>query len=355
MRPRTIANLAKLIVFTIITVIVTGVLAFTIANGSFGGGVTYHAQIADVTSLLPGDDVRIAGVRVGQVQGIRIADDHRTALVTFSVQRSIVVRVSAHAAVRYRNLVGQRYIEISEGPGSDAPLPPGGTIPLAQTTGPLDLTVLFNGFRPLFQALNPADVNRLSFEIIQTLQGEGGTVDTLLATTASLTNTIADRDAVIGRVVDNLETVLATVDARDSGLSDLIVQMQRLVTGLAGDRQTIAASLGNINALAVNTAGLISGIRPFLPGDLAGLSALTNELATVRNPDGSNILAEFLQRAPSKINAIIRTATYGSWFNFYLCDFDYVTTDSSGHQTQSALRGHVNAPACNAPTAGVLP
>ena len=65
-------------------------------------------------------------------------------------------------------------------------------IPLTQTAPALDLAVLFNGFRPLFQALDPADVNSLAQHIVQVLQGEAGTVGTLLARTASLTNALAD-------------------------------------------------------------------------------------------------------------------------------------------------------------------
>ena len=82
------------------------------------------------------------------------------------------------AAIKYRNLVGQRYVALDQGAGDlDPMLPPGGTIPLDRTTPALDLTALFNGFKPLFQALSPDDVNQLSGEIIQVLQGEGGTVD----------------------------------------------------------------------------------------------------------------------------------------------------------------------------------
>ena len=58
--------------------------------------------------------------------------------------------------------------------------------------------MLFNGFKPLFQALSPDDINQLSYEIVQVFQGEGGTLEGLLANTASVTNTLADRDEVIG-------------------------------------------------------------------------------------------------------------------------------------------------------------
>ncbi|MFD0747331.1 MlaD family protein [Phytohabitans flavus] len=177
------APLLKLIAFAAVTVLLTAMLAQTF--GSFtGGGTSYRARFTDVTGLLEGDDVRIAGVRVGQVEDIRVADN-TVAEVEFTVDGDIPLGTGVRAKVRYRNLVGQRYIALSEGPGDGRPLPPDGLIPLAQTTPALDLTVLFNGFRPLFTALTPEDVNKLAYEIIQVLQGEGPTVTSLLRRTAS--------------------------------------------------------------------------------------------------------------------------------------------------------------------------
>jgi phospholipid/cholesterol/gamma-HCH transport system substrate-binding protein len=341
--PKTIGNLVKLTIFAVITAIVTAVLAFAIADTGIGGQfTTYRANFTDVTALLTGDDVRIAGVRVGQVQAIKLVHD-RYAQVTFTVDRDVPVYVSATAQIQYLNLIGQRYLAIDEAPGSADRLPPNGLIPLSRTSPALDLTTLFNGFKPLFEALNPQDVNTLAYEIIQTLQGESGTLDSLVTNTASLTNTIADRTTVIDEVINNLDGVLATVDQRDAGLSQLIVQMQRLVTGLADDRGTIAASLGNINDLAVSTASLISDIRPSLPGDLAGLNGVASALATTTNSNGANTFDAFLQNFPSKLNTIIRTATYGSWFNYYLCDANY---EANGQL--SSVRVHVNIPACSA-------
>jgi phospholipid/cholesterol/gamma-HCH transport system substrate-binding protein len=242
--------------------------------------------------------------------------------------------------------VGQRYVELDETPGAATKLRGGQTIPLAQTSPALNLNNLFNGFRPLFQALNPADVNALSYEIIKTLQGEGGTIDALLANTASLTNTIADRDAVIGAVVNNLDGVLRTVDANDQGLDEFIVQIQRLVTGLAADRSTIAASLGNISNLALSSAQLIASIRPSLPGDLMGLDGLAAALATTTNPNGQNTLDAVLHTLPPKLNTIIRTATYGSWFNFYLCDADMATVGPNSTLVRTGPRIHAMAAAC---------
>src|SRR5205807_7105151 len=127
--------------------------------------------------------------------------------------------------IKYRNLVGQRYIALDAAPGSPgAMLPADGVIPLDRTKPALDLTALFNGFKPLFQALSPDDVNKLSYEIIQVLQGEGGTMDSLLAHTASLTTAIASKDKVIGQVIDNLTAVLGTISQRGPELPNLIDQ-----------------------------------------------------------------------------------------------------------------------------------
>jgi phospholipid/cholesterol/gamma-HCH transport system substrate-binding protein len=315
---KTTPSLIKLIVFIIVTVIATGTLAATIGNIRFGGTKTYNALFTDATGLLKGDDVRIAGVRVGEVDGVEVAGGERRALarVTFTVDSDRTIAQSTQALIRYRNLVGQRYVALSEGAGTSRPLTEDGTIPVRQTTPALDLTVLFNGFKPLFAALNPEDVNAFAMEIIETLQGEAGNINSLLSHTASLTTTLADRDQVIGRTIDNLNAVLETVDERDRQLSTLLVELQRFVSGLAEDREAIGASLTNIAGLAESTAGLVKDARPAIREDVRELGEVTKNL-----DDNKEVVEGVLRRLPDKLNTITRTATYGSWFNFYLCDF----------------------------------
>ncbi|HVM27301.1 MAG TPA: MCE family protein [Mycobacteriales bacterium] len=322
---KTSAALVKLVVFMVVTSFLTFTLAATIGNLSFGGSTKYSAVFSDATGLLPGNDIRIAGVRVGSVDGIEL-EGNNLARVDFSLDEGREIPESAIARLRFRNLVGERYIAITEGPGSARPLQAGATLPLAQTRNALDLTVLFNGFRPLFVALEPETVNQAAFEIVQTLQGEGGTVESLVARTASLTSTLADRDAVIGRVIDNLTLVLATLDDRGSQLSDLIVQLRRLSAGFAEDREAIGASLDGISDLTSATAQLLVDIREPLRDDIRELG----ELAGTLN-EHSEEVDGVLQRLPGKLNRIVGTATYGSWFNFYLCGSKgQVTIDGVG-------------------------
>ena len=258
---RTMNDLVKLVIFIVITTLATSVLVATIGNLSFSGKKEYQAEFVDATGVVKGDDVRIAGVKVGSVEEIEVVDRTR-ALVTFTVEEGTELNESTHAAIRYRNLVGQRYLSLTQEVGDAEALDEGDKIPVERTSPALDLTVLFNGFKPLFQALSPDDVNKLSYEIVQVFQGEGGTLESLLGHTASITQTLADRDQVIGDLIDNLDYVLDHVADRDDQLSSLITSFRTLVSGLKDDREAILSSLDGISALSVQTADLVKGIRP---------------------------------------------------------------------------------------------
>ncbi|MFA6299945.1 MAG: MCE family protein [Nocardioides sp.] len=312
---RTFKDMVKLIIFIVVTTLLTGVLVVTIGNLSFGATREYKAEFVDATGVVKGDDVRIAGVKVGSVSGIEIIDRNR-ALVTFDVVESTLLTEATHAAIRYRNLVGQRYISLTQEIGDSEKLEEGDTIPAAQTSPALDLTVLFNGFKPLFQALSPDDINKLSYEIVQVFQGEGGTLESLLGHTASITTTLAERDQVIGDLIVNLNQVLDHLADRDDQLSDLITTFRTFVSGLNDDREAILSSLDQISALSVQTAGLVKGIRPPFVEDIKQLRRFATNIARNKGE-----LDRALQVLPIKLNKVGRTAIYGSWFNFYLCNF----------------------------------
>jgi len=311
--------LVKLIVFAVITLLLTAALAQTL--GAFSAsGTTYRARFTDVAGVLVGDDVRIAGVKVGEVSGIRLVDKDKAEL-SFTVDDSIPLMSTVRAKIRYRNLVGQRYLALFEGESTGERLKPNGLIPLTQTSPALDLTVVFNGFRPLFTGLTPQDVNNFAFEIIKVLQGEGGTVNHLLERTASLTTTLADRDELIGRVITNLNDVLGTLNSRDQQLSETIKQLQLFVSGLAQDRAAIGDAIAHIGDLAQATTGLLQDARPSLASDITALNSLMGTLQA-----NTGTIESTLNNAPGRLQALTRTASYGSWFNFYLCDFDGTVT-----------------------------
>ncbi|EME60467.1 MCE family protein [Amycolatopsis decaplanina] len=310
-----LAPLIKLGAFIVVTVLFTTILGISIANVNTTSTNAYKARFSDATLLLPNDDVRIAGVRVGQVKDVRIVD-RRQAEVEFEVDAGRKLPAGVTAQIKFRNLVGQRYVSLGQGTDSSGKnLEPGGNIPLERTTPALDLTQLFNGFKPLFTALNPDDINKLSYEVIQVLQGEGGTIESLLKHTASLATTISDKDKVIGEVIDNLNSVLDTVNAHTPQLNDLIVKLQQLVSGLAADREPIGDAIDSLGTLAQTTSGLLGEAREPLKQDIAALGTLTKNLN-----DSQPIVEHFIQFLPQKVTALTRTADYGSWFNFFACE-----------------------------------
>ncbi|MGZ4475160.1 MAG: MCE family protein [Nocardioides sp.] len=312
---RTTADAVKLLIFILVTTLATSVLVVLIGNISFGATKDYKAVFSDATGVVKGDDVRIAGVKVGNVKSVEVVDRTR-ALVSFTVAADEQLTASTFAAIRYRNLVGQRYIALTQGVGAPSMLPAGATIPLQRTRPALDLTVLFNGFKPLFEALSPADVNKLAYEIITVFQGEGGTLQSLLAHTASVTTTLAGRDKVIGDLITNLNQVMVTVGRRDGELSDLLIKLRQFTSGLSQDRQAILGSLDSVSSLAVQTSDLVTGIRPGLTTDVKQLHTVAGTLD--RNKAE---IDRALQVLPIKLTKVGRTAAYGSWFNFYLCNF----------------------------------
>ncbi|MEU7764143.1 MCE family protein [Nocardia sp. NPDC049190] len=324
--------LSKLIVFIVVTLFATTVLALSIANYS-GRGTGFMARFTDVTSLNPGDEVRIAGVRVGKVTDVSIVDK-RLAEVKFDLTDRSWLPASTTATIKYRNLVGQRYIALEQGTGEPGrKLNEGGTIPVEHTRPALNLTTLFNGFRPLFRTLTADDVNRLSFEIIQVFQGEQGTIHDLVASTANLTNKIADKDAVIGELTRNLTAVLDTINARDDQFDQLIVNTEALISGLSAERDTIGRSVTSLADLTAATSDLLVPVRPTLQGSIAGLSQLTGTL-----DDRRDEVNEALRNLPIKMEKLGRVGSYGSWFQFYLCGIDIVVGP-----------GAVDAPQLNLP------
>lgn len=316
MKRRSLAGpLAKSIVFIVVTALATTVLGLSIADTGVGSTTSYRARFSDVTGLVVGDSVRIAGVKVGQVESIRIAD-RRVAEVGFGVRKGRELPASVTASVKYLNMVGQRYIDLDQGAGPvGRTFTAGSTIPLSRTTPALDLTELFNGFQPLFEGLSPPDVNQLAGSIVQVLQGEGGTVDSILSHVGSLTGTVAAKDKVIGEVIKNLNTVLKTVNDREAGFDDLVVTLQKLVTGFAGDRKPLGDAVTAMGALTTVTAGLVDDARAPLRKDIKQLGRLTGQLS-----ENTPQIESFLQKTPAKMAAISRLTSYGSWLNLYLCE-----------------------------------
>lgn len=311
--------ITKLVIFAVVTIVMTTFLAATISSLGFSSGKKYKAVFEDASMIDTGDDVRIAGVPVGEVTAVDVVDRNR-ARVTFSVDRDGDLPASTRAEIKYRNLIGQRYLALEQGTGEQGGvLHSGDTIPVGQTTPALNLTELFNGFRPLFSLLEPEDVNQLAFSIIEVFQGQTATMTDLVATTSSLAGTVADKDEVIGEVIENLSLVLDTVNERSEEFDQMIVNTSDLVGRLSAERDTIGQATSSLADLTDATADLLGPIRPDLQGTIAATRDLSANLDAHRDD-----VEHLLTTLPEKYEALNRTAQYGSWFQFYVCGIDVI-------------------------------
>jgi len=303
--------------FALVAVLMTLMVAGTLMKSAGTDPHEYHALFRDTNGLTEGDDVRMAGVRVGRVQHRELKDG--LAEVTFTVSGDQQVYADSHAEINFLNLIGQRYLDITRGSGSGR-LSPGATIPVSRTSPGLDLTALFNAFKPLFDLLRPADVNKLATQITAVLQGQGPTINDLMAQTAKLTSHLAARDEVIGRVITNMSVVMRTTADHREDLGVLISELGKLTHGLAGDRQQIGTALDSMSHLSIAMDDLARRTRRPLTTDIHDINTLTGLVNKQ-----TDLLTRGLRGTPRLLDAYARSMSYGSWLNTYICSLSIRT------------------------------
>lgn len=328
----------KLVVFAVLSFLATALIWSTLRNDVSGGTRSHTATFLDASGLRTGDDVRISGVKVGRVDGLELVGTR--AQVTFTVQSDQTVYTNTRAEIRYQNLVGQRYLALRKGPGPARPLADGGAIPVDRTAPSLDLSALFNGFQPLFEVLNPAQINRLSENIIQALQGSGPALRTLLNETAEVTANLADRDEIIGEVITKLTPVLEHLSRKGAEFKQVIRQSRALVKGLTKESETIYDALASVDRVSRAANGFFTDIRPALRADIAKF----NQVAGLYL-DAEPELEATLRELPDFLGAIPRITGYGSWVNLYACSLD-VTIVPAAAGVLPRLTGTTHSEVC---------
>ena len=306
--------LTRVVLFTAMCAVFMFVLTTVFGQFRFDPRTTYSAVFTNVSGLKGGNFVRIAGVEVGKVENMTL-HKNGTVTVVFSIDRNLALTEGTQAAVRYENLVGDRYLALEEGAGSVRKLQAGQTIPLQRTSPALDIDALLGGFRPLFRALDPEQVNALSGELLRVFQGQGGTISSVLAQTSALTTTLAGRDELIGQVITNLNTVLSTFAARDDQFSTGLDKLSQLAQGLADRKSDIATGTAYINAAAGSVADLLTEARQPI-----------QEVVTQTDRFAGQVMADqayvddLLKTLPDAYQVLSRQGLYGDYFGFYLCD-----------------------------------
>jgi phospholipid/cholesterol/gamma-HCH transport system substrate-binding protein len=317
-------TIVKFGAFAVVMAVLTGCL-FAIF-GQYRTGTTdgYSAVFTDVSRLKAGDTVRVAGIRVGTVNDVSMRPDH-TVLVKFDANSDVVLTTATQVAVRYLNLVGDRYVELVDSPGSTRVLAKGSQIPTDRTMPALDLDLLLTGLKPVIRGLNPQDVNTLTSSLVQILQGEGGNLESLLSSTSSFSKTIADNGQIVEQVINNLDSVVATVTKDGDKFSGSVDSLEKLITGLSADRDPIGTAIDSLSDGTASLADLLGNLRSPLKGTIDQL----NRMAPLLDKDKA-LIEDSLQKAPNNYRKLVRLGSYGSWINGYICGLQFRVTDLQG-------------------------
>ncbi|MCV7341325.1 MCE family protein [Mycobacterium haemophilum DSM 44634] len=303
----------KVSVFTAAMLLVAAGLVVVFGDFRFGPQNTYHATFTDASQLKAGQKVRIAGVPVGSVQNVKLNRDNSVD-VTFGIDKHYTLYSSTRAVIRYENLVGDRFLEITAGPGELRKLPPGGTINSAHTQPALDLDALLGGLRPVLKGLDADKVNTISSAVIELLQGQGGALSKVLASTSAFSSALGKRDQLIGDTITNLNAVLSTVDHKSAQFSASVDQLQQLITGLAKNRDTIGGAIPPLASTTTDLTQLLQNSRRPLQGILENARPLATELDNRKaeiNNDVEQLGEDYLRLAA--------LGAYGAFFNIYFC------------------------------------
>jgi phospholipid/cholesterol/gamma-HCH transport system substrate-binding protein len=327
---------AKFGVFALAALLLLGVLLNTMSHGVIGDTRSFDAEFSDVSGLRVGDDVRVAGVRVGRVQSIEVSE--KGARVGFELEKDQPLLSTTRMVMRYQNLLGQRYLALVQTGKRGEAVKAGATVPLDRTDPGFDLTELLNGFRPLFEVLQPGDVNRLASSLVQVLQGEGGTVEQLLQQTTQLTTYVADRDSVIGEVLQNLTPVLEHLQGRGTEIKSTVLELRKLMEGLAKDRTAIGASIDGVAQLVGTTSSLLQDARAPLVRATKRFVSVADLLARTRDR-----LNRALASFGATIGALGRVTSYENAMNVYLCSMTFAFGDGEDEINPAAGQGKHSA------------
>ncbi len=336
MRRKLSGTIARVSLFTAVCLVFTFALLAVFGQMRFEDRTGYQAVFSNISGLKSGNFVRIAGVEVGKVGDLTLHRDG-TVTVGFGVDKGVRLTEGTRAVVRYENLIGDRYLALEDGPGPPHRLPPGATIPLSRTSPALDVDALIGGFRPLFRALDPDQVNALSGQLLRIFQGQGGTIASVLSQTSVLTSTLAGRSELIGELITNLNTVLHTFAVRDKEFSDGLDKLSQLVEGLAQRKDDISTGLAYINAAAGSVTDLLVQARQPIKDVVHETDRMSAQILADRE-----YVDNLLKQLPDTYQVLARQGLNGDYFGFYFCEVLLKLNGKGGNPIYVKLLGQAS-------------
>lgn len=305
------APIIRFAVFALFCLLFAGWLTVTLGNITLGAErVAYTARFDDVTGLLVNDNVKISGVTVGKVTGIRV-DDGGAALVTFTVDETVDVPEDSTVEIRWRDTFGLRLLYVS--PGDSEVLASGGGDQVDfsndQTRAPTSIGIFLQRITPFVEALDPSLQNQVLQALEASIVGREQEIREIVADGADLTTALASRDEQIGRTLDNASTILGEYAQRDEDIRALVDSLVSITDTLARRNDTLDTAVTALADLQAEFGTLVEANEDELR---AALDALETTAATLQTNSGQ--LDEILAQAPSLI-AYHRVSRLGQWFN----------------------------------------
>ena len=274
-----------------------------------GGGTTYAADFTEAAGLVAGNQVVVAGVKVGQVTGVSLAGSH--VRVTFRV-KGVWIGNASTAAIKIRTLLGEKYLAID--PLGTADQNPGEDIPTSRTVSPYDVTAALGGLASTVGQINTRQLAQSFEALATTFAGTPPELHQALTGLSALSETISSRDNQLAQLLANTQHITATLADDGSQFQALLSDGNELLAELRSRRDTIGSLLTGTQALATQLAGLVSDDNAQLAPMLTELDQVTDVLQ--RNQDN---LTKALSLAGPYYRMVGNTLGNGRWMDAYLC------------------------------------
>jgi phospholipid/cholesterol/gamma-HCH transport system substrate-binding protein len=307
-----------------ITIAVVGLVALTvIALGAFywnrlpliNSTTSYSADFAEAAGLRSGDDVRVAGVKVGTVSSVRLEGAH--VRVDFGVGGTWVGNDST-AQIKIKTLLGQKFLGID--PLGDARLPAGSTIPLDRTTAPYDVTTALEGLGSRLQDIDTTQLAKSFTTLADTFRNTPAAVRTSLHGLSALSETIASRDQQLALLLRNTRRITDVLSSDNPQIAALVRDGNVLLAELQARSAAVTQLFDGTQRLSRQLVGLVRDNTATLHPALAQLDRVTSILQA----NQAN-----LQHALHLLGPYYRLLTdalgNGPWLDTYLCGLFTVT------------------------------
>ncbi|WP_020668697.1 MCE family protein [Amycolatopsis nigrescens] len=275
-----------------------------------GGGTTYAAEFTEAAGLKANDEVRVAGVKVGEVTDVQLAGDH--VKVLFRVKDTWVGDKSS-VAIKIKTLLGQKNLLLD--PRGSGELDPDNPIPRDRTTSPYDVTEVFNDLANTAGAID-TDQLAQSFRTLSETLGSSSPQElrTALDGMAALSTTLASRDNELAKLFAGTNQLSTTLGDRTQQVESLIKNGNVLLTELNARKDAIAKLFGGTKDLAIQLQGLVADNQATLGPALDQLERVSTVLQ--RNQDK---LTESLRLAGPFYRLLGNTVGNGRWIDTYIC------------------------------------